>query len=76
LEKLAEAGFGKEELNTLQLTIDAEKSDLFDVLEYVFNSDNTTNDKRSNELLQHKQPFSPYSTINKRIYRIRIEQIH
>ena len=39
LEKLAEAGFGKEELTTLQKLIDAEKSDLFDVLEYVFNSD-------------------------------------
>lgn len=39
LEKLAEAGFGKDELGTLQKLIDAEKSDLFDVLEYVFNSD-------------------------------------
>jgi type I restriction enzyme R subunit len=39
LEKLEEAGFGKQELITLQTLIDAEKSDLFDVLEYVFNSD-------------------------------------
>ena len=39
LEKLDEAGFGKEELSTLQKLIDAEKSDLFDVIEYVFNSD-------------------------------------
>ena len=39
LEKLDEAGFGKEELATLQKLINAEKSDLFDVLEYVFNSD-------------------------------------
>ncbi len=39
LEKLEEAGFGLEELNTLRKLIDAEKSDLFDVLEYVFNSD-------------------------------------
>jgi type I restriction enzyme, R subunit len=39
LEKLADAGFGKEELHVLQQLIDAEKSDLFDVLEYVFNSD-------------------------------------
>jgi type I restriction enzyme, R subunit len=38
LDKLAEAGFGKGELNVLQQLIDAEKSDLFDVLEYVFNS--------------------------------------
>jgi len=35
LEKLADAGFGKDELATMQKLIDAEKSDLFDVLEYV-----------------------------------------
>lgn len=35
LDKLAEAGFGKEELTSLQKLINAEKSDLFDVLEYV-----------------------------------------
>ncbi|MDO9098498.1 MAG: DEAD/DEAH box helicase family protein [Candidatus Methanoperedens sp.] len=39
LEKLDEAGFGKEELCTLQKLIDAEKSDLFDVLEYVFDGE-------------------------------------
>ncbi len=39
LQKLGEAGFGKEELKNLKTLIDAEKSDLFDVLEYVFNSD-------------------------------------
>ena len=39
LEKLDDAGFGKEELTTLQKLINAEKSDLFDVLEYVFDSD-------------------------------------
>ncbi len=38
LEKLDEAGFGKEELDALKKLIDAEKSDLYDVLEYVFNS--------------------------------------
>ena len=35
LEKLSEAGYGKDELSVLQQLIDAEKSDLFDVLEYV-----------------------------------------
>jgi type I restriction enzyme R subunit len=35
LEKLADAGYGIDELTTLQRLIDAEKSDLFDVLEYV-----------------------------------------
>jgi len=35
LERIADAGFGKDELATLQRLIDAEKSDIFDVLEYV-----------------------------------------
>ena len=35
LEKLAEAGFGKEQLAIMQSLINAENSDLFDVLEYV-----------------------------------------
>lgn len=40
LEKLDAAGFGKEELTTLQKLIEADHSDLFDVLEYVFNGEN------------------------------------
>ena len=39
LEKLSEAGFGAEELANLQIIVNLEKSDLFDVLEYVFNGD-------------------------------------
>ncbi len=35
LEQLAETGYGKTELATIQTLIDAEKSDLFDVLEYI-----------------------------------------
>lgn len=35
LNRLADAGYGKDELTTLQQLIDAENSDLFDVLEYV-----------------------------------------
>ena len=35
LENLAEAGFGREQLHIMQSLIDAENSDLFDVLEYV-----------------------------------------
>ena len=35
LEKLAEAGFGREQLHIMQSLINAEKSDLFDVLEYI-----------------------------------------
>jgi len=39
LEKLAEAGFPKSDLVILQKLVNMEKSDLFDVLEYVFNGD-------------------------------------
>lgn len=39
LEKLTEAGYGRGELSMLQKLINAEKSDLYDVLEYVINSD-------------------------------------
>ena len=39
LEKLQTAGYHSEELNALKKLIDAENSDLFDVLEYVFNSE-------------------------------------
>ena len=35
LEKIAEAGYGKDELEILQKMIDAERSDLFDVLAYI-----------------------------------------
>ncbi|KAB8030716.1 EcoAI/FtnUII family type I restriction enzme subunit R [Fluviispira multicolorata] len=35
LEQLSEAGYGKEELSSLQKLVNAEKSDLFDVLEFV-----------------------------------------
>jgi type I restriction enzyme R subunit len=41
LEKLEEAGFAKSDLKTLQQLVNMEKSDLFDVLEYVFNGDFT-----------------------------------
>jgi type I restriction enzyme R subunit len=35
LEKLSDAGFGKDDLTSLQQLIDAENSDLFDVLEFI-----------------------------------------
>ncbi|HLL96841.1 MAG TPA: type I restriction-modification enzyme R subunit C-terminal domain-containing protein [Spirosoma sp.] len=35
LEKLADAGFGQDELGVLQRLVQAENSDLFDVLEYI-----------------------------------------
>lgn len=60
-----EAGFGKEELSILQKLIDAEKSDLFDVLEYVLTATlNRLQEKQ--ELPQHKQQFLHCSTINKK----------
>lgn len=39
LSKLDEAGFSKEDLHTLQKLVNMDKSDLYDVLEYVFNGD-------------------------------------
>lgn len=39
LEKLEDSGFPKADLLTLQKLVDMEKSDLYDVLEYVFNGD-------------------------------------
>ncbi len=39
LEKLDNAGFPKDDLLTLQKLVDMENSDLYDVLEYVFNGD-------------------------------------
>lgn len=39
LQNLDAAGFPKEDLLTLQKLIDLEKSDMYDVLEYVFNGD-------------------------------------
>ena len=39
LENLDAAGFPKEDLLTLQKLVDMERSDLYDVLEYVFNGD-------------------------------------
>jgi len=39
LERLEEAGFPKSDLLTLQKLVDMENSDLYDVLEYVFNGD-------------------------------------
>ena len=39
LENLDTAGFPKDDLLTLQKLVDMEKSDLYDVLEYVFNGD-------------------------------------
>jgi type I restriction enzyme, R subunit len=47
LEKLAEAGYGNSELTELQKLVDAEKSDLFDVLEYIsFNIQPITRENR------------------------------
>jgi type I restriction enzyme R subunit len=39
LERLEEAGFAKGDLQTLQQLVNMDKSDLFDVLEYIFNGD-------------------------------------
>jgi type I restriction enzyme R subunit len=58
LEKLEIAGFGKEELKTLQKLIDAEKSDLFDVLEYVFNGENKPMTREDRVAAAHNTIFA------------------
>lgn len=45
LDKLEASGFGKNDLTTVQQLIGAEKSDLFDVLEYISNSNFTPVDR-------------------------------
>jgi type I restriction enzyme R subunit len=54
LEKLGQAGFSQDKLKTLQKLVDAENSDLFDVLEYVFNAENKPI-SREMRVLQSKQ---------------------
>ena len=50
LDKLAEAGYGEAELADLQKLVDAEKSDLFDVLEYIsFHIEPMTREHRVSE---------------------------
>jgi type I restriction enzyme R subunit len=50
LEKIAVLGYGKDELETLQKMIDAEQSDLFDVLTYVsFLTQPITRERRVNQ---------------------------
>jgi type I restriction enzyme R subunit len=65
LEKLDDAGFGKDQLTTLQQLIDAEKSDLFDVLEYVFNSDIKPM-TREERVAAAQATILPYSTTSKK----------
>ena len=49
LNKLADAGYGESELGELQRLVDAEHSDLFDVLEYIaYNVQTITRDERVN----------------------------
>ncbi|PPC88710.1 MAG: restriction endonuclease subunit R [Methylotenera sp.] len=49
LSKLSEAGYGESELGELQRLVDAENSDLFDVLEYIaYNVQTITRDARVN----------------------------
>ena len=65
LERLDEAGFPKSDLITLQRLVEMEKSDLYDVLEYVFNGEyialtRETRAKAAEATILH------YSTISKR----------
>lgn len=65
LEKLEQAGYGKDELTTLQKLIDAEQSDIFDVLEYVFNSDNKPITREARVAAAQATIFSPLNNKQK-----------
>lgn len=59
LEQMAEKGFDQNQLNELKKLIDAEKSDLYDVLVYVYNaSQPITREQRVDE--RKNQILSPY----------------
>ncbi len=57
LDKLEEAGFGKANLTLLQKAIHAEKSDLFDVLEFVLNRDTKPISRESRVMEAHATIF-------------------
>jgi type I restriction enzyme, R subunit len=59
LDNLSDAGFGKEELYTLQKLIDAEKSDILDVLEYVFNAKNKPMTREERVGVAQEKIFEP-----------------
>lgn len=60
LDNLTEAGFGKEELRTMQTLIDADNSDLFDVLEYI----SFANQPITRELRVAKAQSKIFGTLN------------
>ncbi|WP_268034019.1 EcoAI/FtnUII family type I restriction enzme subunit R [Algoriphagus sp. PAP.12] len=65
LESLDEMGFPKDDLLTLQKLVNMEKSDLFDVLEYVFNGDFIAKSREERAQLA-KQAIVPLLNTNQR----------
>lgn len=65
LESLDEMGFPKDDLLTLQKLVNMEKSDLFDVLEYVFNGDFIAKSRAERAQLA-KQAVVPLLNTNQR----------
>jgi type I restriction enzyme R subunit len=65
LENLDAAGFPKDDLLTLQKLVDMEKSDLYDVLEYVFNGDYIAMTREARAKAA-EATILPYSTTNKK----------
>jgi type I restriction enzyme R subunit len=63
LEKLDAAGFPKDDLLRLQKLVDMEKSDLYDVLEYVFNGDYIA---MTREARARAAKASIYATLNEK----------
>jgi type I restriction enzyme R subunit len=61
LENLANAGYDKAQLKSLQSLIDAEQSDLFDVLEYVFKGDHKPMTRTARVAAAELRIFAPLS---------------
>jgi type I restriction enzyme, R subunit len=59
LENLANTGFDKAQLKSLQSLINAEQSDLFDVLEYVFNGERKPMSRVDRVAVAENRIFSP-----------------
>jgi type I restriction enzyme R subunit len=74
LERLSDAGFDKSGLESLQKVINAEKSDIFDVLEYVFNADIKPLSREERVALSQSFIFSPLNEKQKEFITFVLEK--
>jgi len=74
LEKLSQAGFSQDKLKTLQKLVDAENSDLFDVLEYVFNAENKPISREMRVLQSQQDILSDLSEAQKQFVQFVLDK--